>query len=217
MLWIDEPRLEHERVRDHRVVLRVGVLLDVEVLLDGAVRVREEGPLGADRRAELLERVVVVGRDRGDLRVGDRDLRIERGELKVLLVLLRAVVAAREREDQRVVALQLAEPRGRCSCDRGAGSRGRRRRARCPNAYRAPSVVSRRRVARRCYCGTSSLGRARNPLDTVSFTGRGAAWLARQSGGLEVPSSNLGAPTYESFTLRPLRLVRGRPILEMGQ
>ena len=26
-------------------------------------------------------------------------------------------------------------------------------------------------------------------------TGRGAAWLARQSGGLEVPSSNLGAPT----------------------
>ena len=26
------------------------------------------------------------------------------------------------------------------------------------------------------------------------LAGRGAAWLARQSGGLEVPSSNLGAP-----------------------
>jgi hypothetical protein len=28
-----EPGLEHERVRDHRIVVRVGVLLDVEVLL----------------------------------------------------------------------------------------------------------------------------------------------------------------------------------------
>src|SRR5215217_1073863 len=29
----DQPGLEHQRVRDHRVVLGVGVLLDVEVLL----------------------------------------------------------------------------------------------------------------------------------------------------------------------------------------
>jgi putative transposase len=29
----DEPRLQHERVRDHRVVIGVGVLLDVKVLL----------------------------------------------------------------------------------------------------------------------------------------------------------------------------------------
>ena len=133
MLWIDEPRLEHERVRDHRVVLRVGVLLDVEVLLDDPLGVGEERPLRADRRAELLAAVVVVGRDRGDLGVGHGDLRIERGELQVLLVLLRAVVAAREREDQRIVALQLAEPRG-TPCDRAARSRERRRRGRCRRA-----------------------------------------------------------------------------------
>ena len=36
----------------------VGVLLDVEVLLDDPTRVREERPLGADRSAELLERVM---------------------------------------------------------------------------------------------------------------------------------------------------------------
>jgi SEC-C motif-containing protein len=37
------------------------------------------------------------------------------------------------------------------------------------------------------------LGKKR--LDTLRLVaGRGAAWLARQSGGLEVPSSNLGAP-----------------------
>ena len=54
-------------------------------------------------------RVVVVGRDRDDLGVGDGDLRIVRSELQVLLVLLRAVVAPRQCEDQRVVALELAE------------------------------------------------------------------------------------------------------------
>src|SRR5215218_8299221 len=48
----DEPWLEHERVRDHRVVLGVGVLLDVEVLLDDPPRVGEERPLRADRGAE---------------------------------------------------------------------------------------------------------------------------------------------------------------------
>jgi hypothetical protein len=62
-------------VRDHRVVVGVGVLLDVEVLLDDALRVREERPLRADRVPELLERVVLVGRDRRDLRIGDVDLR----------------------------------------------------------------------------------------------------------------------------------------------
>jgi hypothetical protein len=56
--------------------------------------------------------VVLVGRDRGDLGVGHGDLRIVRGELEVLLVLLRAVVPAREREDQGIVALDLAEPAG---------------------------------------------------------------------------------------------------------
>ena len=72
----------------------------------------EEGPLGADRRPELLQLVVGVGRDRDDLGVGDRDLGVEGGELEVLLVLLRAVVAASEREDQRILALQLAELAG---------------------------------------------------------------------------------------------------------
>ena len=139
----DEPRLEHERVRDHRVVLGVGVLLDVEVLLDRPSGVGEEGPLGADRRAELLQRVVLVGRDRDDLRVGHGDLRLERRQLEVLLVLLRAVVAAREREDQRIVALELAELARDVSCDRAARSRGTCRRGRCRSAWWSPFAVER--------------------------------------------------------------------------
>jgi hypothetical protein len=105
----DEARLEHERVGDHRIVVRVGVLLDVEVPLDDAPRIGQERPVRADRGPELLQRVVLVGRDRDDLRVRHRQLGLERRQLQVLLVLLRAVVPAGEREDHRVVTLELAE------------------------------------------------------------------------------------------------------------
>src|SRR4029453_14222148 len=52
--------LEYQRVRDHRIVMRVGVFRDVEILLHFAPRVREKRPLGADAIAELvrLEQVV---------------------------------------------------------------------------------------------------------------------------------------------------------------
>ncbi len=75
----DEPRLEHERMRDHRIMLRVSVLRDVEVLLNGSLGVGEEGPLGAHRRAEFPQSVVVIGGDRGNPGVGHGDLRIKRG------------------------------------------------------------------------------------------------------------------------------------------
>ena len=55
----NESRLEHECVRNHRIVFRVGVLRNVEILLNRSAGVREEGRLGADRRSELLQRVVV--------------------------------------------------------------------------------------------------------------------------------------------------------------
>src|SRR5258705_3328258 len=53
--------------------------------------------------------MVVVGGDRDNLSVRHGDLRVERREFQMLLVLLWTVVAAREREDQRIIALQLAE------------------------------------------------------------------------------------------------------------
>ena len=96
-------------MRDHRIVLGVGVLLDVDVFLNLSLRVGEEGPLGSDGRTEFLKSMVIVGGDRGDLGIRHGNLRVERGELQMLLVLLRAVVAARERENQRVVALDFAE------------------------------------------------------------------------------------------------------------
>src|SRR3954465_7777551 len=69
----------------------------------------EEGPLGSNRGTELLQRVMVVGGDGDDLGVRHRHLGLERGQLEVLLVLLGAVVAPGQREDQRILALELAE------------------------------------------------------------------------------------------------------------
>src|SRR5258708_39158991 len=57
---------------------------------------------------------MVIGGDRDNLGISHSDLRIKRGKLQMLLVLFRAVVAARKCQDQRIVALQFAEP-ARCS------------------------------------------------------------------------------------------------------
>ena len=106
----NKPRLEYECVRNHRIVLWVGVLLNVKILLNRSVGVGKEGPLGADRCAELLEGVVVIGGDRGNLGVCDRDLRVKRGKLQMLLMFFRTVVAAGKRQDEGIITLEFAEP-----------------------------------------------------------------------------------------------------------
>jgi hypothetical protein len=53
--------------------------------------------------------VVIVSGDRRDLRVGHGDFRVEPGELQMLLVLLWAVMAASQRQNQRIVTLQFTE------------------------------------------------------------------------------------------------------------
>jgi predicted nucleic acid-binding protein len=64
--------LEHKRVRDHRVVVWVGVFLDLQVLLDLAAGVGKKRPLRADRAPELIGFEDVVGGDCDDLRVRDK-------------------------------------------------------------------------------------------------------------------------------------------------
>src|ERR1700686_1930536 len=53
--------------------------------------------------------MVIVGGDRGDLSVRHRDPRVERGEFQMLLVLLWTIVTARQRKDERIIALEFAE------------------------------------------------------------------------------------------------------------
>ena len=61
---------------------------------------------------------MVVGGDSGDLGVGHCDLRVVGRQLEVLLVLFRAVVAAREREDQRIAALESVRAGSNAACYR---------------------------------------------------------------------------------------------------
>ena len=105
----DEAGLQDQRVRNHRIVLGICVLLNVEVFLNLSIRIGQEGPLGADRCAEFLKRVVIVGGDGDDLGVRHGDLWIEQGQFQMLLMFLGAIVAAGEGEDKWVIALQTAE------------------------------------------------------------------------------------------------------------
>jgi hypothetical protein len=96
-------------VRYHRIVLGVGIFLDRELLLYASLGIGKESPFGANRGAEFLQGVMVVRGDSNDPGVSDRDLRIKRREFQVLLVFLGAVVTSRQRENQRILALQLAQ------------------------------------------------------------------------------------------------------------
>src|SRR5215207_6623745 len=100
---------------------------------------------------------MLVGGDRGDLGVGHGDPGIEGGELEVLLVLLWAVVAAREGEDEGVVTLKLAEPPRNL---RMIGQLVVRERA-------AGSDVGAHRGSPVCRSGRCPLGRAAAAADVV--------------------------------------------------
>jgi len=60
MLWIFSPGLNTSVCGNHRIMFRVGILRDVEVLLHRSFGVGEETPLGPHRRAELLQSACVI-------------------------------------------------------------------------------------------------------------------------------------------------------------
>src|ERR1700675_4166063 len=62
-LEYNETRFEDDNMRDHRIVLGVRVLGDVEILLNLASRIGQKGPMSADAGAVLIRRKHVVGTD----------------------------------------------------------------------------------------------------------------------------------------------------------
>ena len=58
-----EAGLQHDHVRDHRIVEGIGVLGDVEIFLDDAPRIGEEGPVCTDAAAVFVGLGDVVGAD----------------------------------------------------------------------------------------------------------------------------------------------------------
>jgi len=110
MLWMPSPGLSTSVYGSIGSWVGVGVLLDVQVLLDVAAGIGQERPLRAHLIAELVGLQDVVGGDRDDLGVHHGDLRVVRGQLQVLLVILGAEAAAGEQQNHRVDTLQLAQP-----------------------------------------------------------------------------------------------------------
>jgi hypothetical protein len=51
----DQPRLQHQGIRNHGVVVRIGVLLDLQILLDLSSGIGEKGPGSADSTPKLVQ------------------------------------------------------------------------------------------------------------------------------------------------------------------
>src|SRR5437660_12611818 len=62
-LEYNQTRFEDDDMRNHRIVLGVRVLGDVEILLNLSSRIGQKGPMSADAGAVLIRRKHVVGTD----------------------------------------------------------------------------------------------------------------------------------------------------------
>jgi hypothetical protein len=105
----DEAGLENDDVRDHRIVVGVSVFGDVEVLLDVAGRVGEEGPVSADAGAVLICDCDVVSADGDEPAVADFHFAVELDEVFGLAAVLGAEASAAEDEDHGMLALKVGE------------------------------------------------------------------------------------------------------------
>jgi hypothetical protein len=96
-------------MRDHRIVGRICVFGNVEVLLDNSPRVRKKGPVCADPTPVFVRLSDVVGTDRDKPAIANLHLTVEFKKPFSLSAVLRAETAAAEDDDHGMLALQLGE------------------------------------------------------------------------------------------------------------
>src|ERR1700740_3358101 len=94
---------------DHRVVGRIRIFGDVEILLDDTPRVRKEGPMSADTAAIFIRLSDVVSADRDKAAIANLHLTMEFKKAFSLSAVLGTESAAAENEHHRMLALQLGE------------------------------------------------------------------------------------------------------------
>lgn len=92
----EEAGLEDDDVRDHGIVEGVGVFGDVEIFLDDAPGVGEEGPVGIDAASIFIGFCDVVGADGDEATVGDLEFAMELDEALGLAAVFGAKTAAAE-------------------------------------------------------------------------------------------------------------------------
>src|SRR5262245_5798448 len=105
----DQAGLEDNNMGDHRIVGRIRIFGDVEIFLDDAPRVREEGPVSADTAAIFVRLSDVVGADRHKAAIANLHLTMEFKKPFSLSAVLGAESAAAEDKHHGMLALQLGE------------------------------------------------------------------------------------------------------------
>ena len=105
----DKAGLQHNHVRNHWIVDRVGVFGDVEIFLNDAPWIGEKGPVSAYSAAVFVGLGDVVGTDRDQPAVTDLHLTMELQQTFGLTAIFRAEGAAAEDNHHGILSLQLGE------------------------------------------------------------------------------------------------------------
>ncbi len=105
----DKTGLEHNRVRNHRIVARIGVLSDVEIFLDLARRVGEKRPARADSGAKLIRLGDVVRANRDQPAIAYLELTVKLEKSFMLPAILGTITSAAENENRRMLSLEFRE------------------------------------------------------------------------------------------------------------
>ena len=88
---------------------RIGILGDIEVLLNDAARIRKKWPMRADPGPEFICVGDVVCADRHQPAITDFHLTMELKQSFMLPAIFRAISAAAENHDHRIQRLQLGQ------------------------------------------------------------------------------------------------------------
>lgn len=86
-------------MRDHRIVVRIGVLGNVEILLNNSPRVEEKRPVGADSAAIFIRFRDVVGADGDEPAIADLEFAVELNQRFGLTAVSGTETAAAEDEN----------------------------------------------------------------------------------------------------------------------
>src|SRR3982751_791816 len=105
----DEAWFEHNRVRNHRVVLRIGVLGYIEFPLNDAARIRQKWPMRTDPSPEFISISDIVCADCHQAAVTDFHFTMQLKQSFMLSAIFRAISAAAENHDHWVLRLQFRQ------------------------------------------------------------------------------------------------------------
>src|SRR6266404_2404367 len=108
-LEYNETRFEDDDMGNHRIVLGVRVLGDVEILLNLSSRIGQKSPMSADTVAVLIRQKHVVGTDGDEPGITDFHLVVKLDQTLGLAPVLRAEPSPAKHQDHGIWPLQIGK------------------------------------------------------------------------------------------------------------